>query len=141
MDNDPIAITCTINASPDRVWQALTDKEQMKKWYFEIPDFRAEPGFEFQFSGGDGTKTFVHLCRITAVVPQHKLSHTWRYEGERGNSLVSFELFPEGNNTRVKLTHTGLETFPRKPEFAVENFRAGWKSIIENSLKNFVENP
>jgi uncharacterized protein YndB with AHSA1/START domain len=52
---------------------------------------------------------------------------------------VSFDLFAEGSKTRVKLTHEGLETFPKLPAFAKANFAAGWTEIVGTSLKNFVE--
>ncbi|MCL4540124.1 MAG: hypothetical protein M1378_11115 [Bacteroidetes bacterium] len=32
------------------------------------------------------------------MVPQKKLAYSWRYEGHEGNSRVTFELFPKGNN-------------------------------------------
>jgi len=56
---------------------------------------------------------------------------------------VTFELFPEGNRTRLKLTHTGLESFPSDvvPELKRENFVEGWNKIIGTSLKEFVEKP
>ena len=68
-----------------------------------------------------------------------KLSHTWRYEGYEGNSILTFELFAEGDKTRLRLTHEGLETFPDKPDFAKANFVMGWTSIIGTSLKNYFE--
>ena len=52
---------------------------------------------------------------------------------------MAFELFAEGNKTRVRLTHEGLETFPKLPAFAKANFAAGWTEIVGTSLKNFVE--
>ena len=51
--------------------------------------------------------TFVHLFKVTEVVPQKKLAYTWRYKDFEGSSLVSFELFEEGDKTRLRLTHTG----------------------------------
>jgi uncharacterized protein YndB with AHSA1/START domain len=73
------------------------------------------------------------------VIPQRKLAYTWRYKGHEGNSLVTFELFADGNKTRLKLTHEGLETFPKTPAFARKNFMKGWTEIIGSSLKAFVE--
>ncbi|MNY78216.1 hypothetical protein D3C86_2183760 [compost metagenome] len=55
--------------------------------------------------------------------------------------MVKFELFETGTGTRVKLTHSGLDTFPAKddPNFAKESFAAGWTEIIGKNLKNFIE--
>ena len=55
---------------------------------------------------------------------------------------MTFELFAEGNTTRVKLTHEGLETFPVSANnaFAKENFVEGWNHIIHKALKDYVEN-
>jgi uncharacterized protein YndB with AHSA1/START domain len=74
------------------------------------------------------------------VVPQKKLAYTWRYQGHDGDSLVTFELFPDGDKTRLKLTHEDLETFPKLPAFDRSNFMKGWTEIIGSSLKEFVEN-
>jgi uncharacterized protein YndB with AHSA1/START domain len=75
------------------------------------------------------------------VIPQKKIAYTWRYKGEPGNSLVTFELFPESNKTRLKLTHTGIETFPRTPAYARKNFENGWNAILDSELRQFVEKP
>ena len=132
----------TYNAPVDKVWNALTDKNEMKQWYFDILDFKPEVGFEFQFYGeGKTGEKFLHLCKITDVIKNKKLRHSWRYEGYEGNSFVTFELFDEGGKTRLKLTHEGLETFPvtAHNDFAKENFAAGWTHITGISLKEFVE--
>jgi len=139
MKNEPIVIEKVYNALSDKVWAALTDKEQMKQWYFDLAEFKPVVGFEFQFEGGEEGKTFTHRCRIMEVVPGKKLSHTWRYEGYPGESLVTWELFAEGEKTRVKLTHAGLETFPPVQDFKRENFVTGWTQIVGTSLKEFVE--
>jgi uncharacterized protein YndB with AHSA1/START domain len=37
------------NTTPGKIWKALTDKEEMKIWYFDLEAFQAEVGFEFRF--------------------------------------------------------------------------------------------
>ena len=139
--NEPIKIDKLLKATPEKIWQAITDKDQMKQWYFSLPEFRAEPGFEFRFEGGDENRTFMHICRVTEVIPKKKLAYSWRYEGYEGNSLVTFELFPEGEIRRLRLTHAGLESVPaNEPALAKANFATGWNHIIGVSLKDFLEN-
>ncbi len=140
MKNEPFVIERTYNAPVEKVWKAITDKEDMKQWYFDIAEFKPEVGFEFQFEGGKDDKCYLHLCKITEVIPRKKLQYSWRYDGYEGNSFVTFELFAEGDKTRLKLTHEGLETFPiSNPDFAKENFVEGWTYLIGSSLKEFTE--
>ena len=140
MKAEPIIIDRTYNAPPERVWKALTDRDQMKAWYFDISEFKPEVGFEFRFTGGTEEKKYIHLCKITDVVPGKKLTHSWRYDGLQGISYVTFELFKEGSQTRVRLTHKGVESFPADdPNMKRGNFVDGWTHIIGTSLKGFVE--
>ena len=129
----------TFNAPVGRVWKALTDVEEMRQWYFNLKQFKAEVGFEFEFVVEHEGTTYHHLCKVTEVIPQKKIAYTWRYKGEPGDSLVTFELFGDGNETRLKLTHQGLETFPKTAAFARKNFEAGWTAIIDSELKQFLE--
>lgn len=140
METTPFVIERTFNAPADAVWQAITDKDKMKQWYFDLDAFVPEPGFEFRFTGGSEEKTYVHICRVTEVITGKKLSYSWQYEGYPGESVVTFELFAEGDQTRLKLTHEGLESFPAgNPDFARESFAAGWTDIIGTLLKEFLE--
>lgn len=140
MSNEPFVIERTFNAPSSKVWQAITDRAQMKEWYFDLADFKAEPGFQFQFEGKTEEQTYVHNCVVKEVIPGRKLSYSWRYEGYEGESLVTFELFPEGDKTRLKLTHAGLERFPAdNRDFSGESFAEGWNYIIGTSLKGFLE--
>src|SRR5205809_3510372 len=137
---DAVIVERTLNAPVARVWKALTDVDQMREWYFDLKEFKPEIGFEFEFVVEHEGNTYHHLCKVTEVIPQKKIAYTRRYKGEPGSSLVTFELFPEGNKTRLKLTHTGIETFPKTPAYARKNFEAGWIAIIGSELKQFLEN-
>lgn len=140
MNQEPFIKEVIINAPGSKVWKAITDKDQMKKWYFDIAEFKPEVGFKFQFEGGTEDKTYLHLCEITEVVEGKKLTYSWRYDGYEGNSFVSWELFEENGKTRLKLTHSGLETFPESnPDLVRKNFEMGWNEIIGTSLVNYVE--
>ena len=136
---EAVVIERTFNAPVARVWKALTDVDEMRQWYFDLKEFKPEVGFEFEFTFEHEGMKHDHRCKVTEVIPQRKLAYTWRYEGHEGNSLVTFELFADGDKTRLKLTHEGLETFPKLPSFARANFMAGWTEIIGSSLKKFLE--
>jgi len=137
---EAVVIERTFNAPVGRVWQALTEVEEMRRWYFDLKEFKPEVGFEFEFIVEHEGVKYHHLCKITEVTPQKKIAYTWRYKGHEGDSLVTFELAADGNKTRLKLTHEGLETFPKTPAFARENFNQGWISIAAE-LERFLEVP
>lgn len=140
MHTTPFIIERLIQAPVEKVWQALTDKEQMKQWYFSLDEFRAEPGFTFSFYGqGQKGEQYLHLCKMLVAEPLRKLSYSWQYKDYEGYSVVTFELLPEGNSTRVRLTHEGLETFPQhNPDFARGSFEQGWTELIGKYLPQYV---
>jgi len=137
----PIVIEKVYNAPIEKIWKAITDKDEMKKWYFDLSEFKAEPGFEFQFYGeGREGEKYLHLCKIIDVIKGKEISYSWRYDNYEGNSVVTFELSEEGNKTRLRLTHKGVESFKENgPDFAVESFTQGWTELIGTLLKNYVE--
>ena len=136
---EAIIVERIFNAPVGRVWTALTDVNEMRQWYFDLKEFKPEIGFEFEFVVEHEGNSYHHLCKVTEVIPQKKIAYTWRYKGEPGESLVTFELFPDGDKTRLKLTHTGIETFPKTPAYARENFETGWTTLIDSELRQFVE--
>lgn len=139
---NPLIVEREYNAPIAKVWSAITDHKEMKAWYFELDEFRAEPGFVFHFYGENEGRSFKHICTVLEADAPHKLSYSWAYEGYEGYSVVSFELTElPGNRTAVRLTHTGLESFPQdNADFARTNFEAGWNAIIGKSLPQYVEN-
>ena len=141
MNNEPFVIERTFNASAARVWSAITDRDEMSKWYFDLEAFRPEVGFAFQFKGGPADdRQYLHLCQVTEVVPGTKLVYSWRYDGYEGISYVTFELIAADGKTTLRLTHSGLETFPaNNPDLAAGNFAIGWTHIIGTSLHDYLK--
>jgi uncharacterized protein YndB with AHSA1/START domain len=141
MNPSPVIIETILNAPAEAVWQAITDKNKMEKWYFKVPEFKPEVGFEFKYYGGEeGGRRYPTSCKILAVEPGRKLVHTWSYDDYPHQTIVTFELFPEGAKTKLRLTHEGLETMPPEyPGVSAQDHREGWTHIIGTSLKQFVE--
>ena len=136
---DTVVVERVFTAPVGRVWTALTDVNEMRQWYFDLKEFKPEIGFEFEFVVEHEGNTYHHLCKVTEVIPQKKIAYTWRFKGVPGDSLVTFELFAYGDKTRLKLTHTGIETFPKTPAYARKNFETGWRTLIDSELRQFVE--
>ena len=141
VETKPVVVEKLYKAPVARVWQALTDKDQMKQWYFDLDEFEPEVGFQFKFSGqGHKGERYLHLCAITEIIPNKKLQYSWQYEGYAGYSLVTFQLDQMGGKTKLTLTHHGLETFPNDmDDFAWKSFNEGWNHIAGISLPEFLE--
>ncbi len=141
MTVEPLVKEIKVNASVQKVWAAITDKDEMRNWFFDLEKFKPEVGFEFSFEGkGKTEKSYLHLCKITEVIADQKLTYSWKYDGYTGESFVTFELFADGDKTKIKLTHKGIESFDSdNPDFVKENFVEGWTYIMHTALKNYLE--
>lgn len=137
---EPIIVEQTFNTSINNVWNAITKVGQMKQWFFEnIESFKPEVGFETQFNVQSQDRNFLHLWKLTEVVPMKKITYSWRYGGYPGDSFVMFELLEQNDQTKLRLTHKGMESFPEEiPEFSRESGIEGWNYFIRKSLKEFL---
>lgn len=139
---DPIVIEATYHTSIEKVWNAITDINQMRLWYFEnIPEFKPEIGFKTQFNVKSGERNFLHKWKVIEVMPFKKITYNWNYENYEGDSNVTFELFKEENSVKLKLTDEVLADFDDNiPEFKRESGVAGWTYFIKERLKEFLSN-
>ena len=140
-NDEPIVIEQTFNTSIDTVWHSITNIDQMRQWYFDnIPSFKPEVGFETHFNVQSQDRNFLHMWKVTEVVPMKKITYNWKYDGLPGDSFVAFELFEENNSTKLRLTHQVTESFPEDiPEFKRESGVEGWSFFIKKSLKDFLK--
>lgn len=138
--DEPVVVIQTFRVSKDRLWNAITDLDQMKQWFFEnIEAFEPRVGFETSFIVENEGRIFPHHWRITAVEPLRKISYNWRYEGYAGNSLVTFEISKLENGCKLMLTHEFTENFPQEiPEFRRESCKEGWNWFIQKKLMEYL---
>ena len=137
----PIITEQGFSKSKEQVWKAITDPNEMRKWFFEdMPDHKPEVGFTTKFNVDAGEREFMHLWEITEVVPFKKLVCKWEYEGYEGIAFVTYELFEENEACRIRVTAEGIETFSDDvPEFRRESCEGGWNYFINQRLKEYLE--
>lgn len=93
-----------INATPERVFQALTEKEDLERWFLAKAEVDLRLGGTIRFEWWSGV---VNVGKITALEPPHRLSYTWEAL-EPSPTTITFELTAENAGTRLHLQHTGI---------------------------------
>ncbi len=139
-DEPPVVVESQLQASPDRVWHALTNPEQMRAWFFDnIPDFQPEVGFQTQFDVATDERVFPHRWEVTRVAPGKAIAYKWNYEGFPGQAMVEFAVRPSEDECTLRVTCTVLEDFPDDiPEFRRESCVEGWMYLLQQSLPNYL---
>lgn len=107
----------------EKVWAALTVPERLADWFADTKVDRLEPGgrIEFFHTGAD----YRSLGRVVAYEPPRLFAWTWSELDGSKESLVRFELEPDGDGCRLTLTHSGL------PPEDGEGVLAGWHAHLE----------
>ncbi|HEV2479831.1 MAG TPA: SRPBCC domain-containing protein [Puia sp.] len=137
---EPLVLERVFDSPPERVWQALTGKEEIGHWFMTVDDFKPRQDYEFTLVAEHNDKRYIHLCRVTEVVDRQRLSYSFRFQNHLGITYVTWELFKEGKKTRVKLTHRGLERIAHAgPEYARNNFVQGWNIFLGERLVSWLQ--
>ena len=140
-EDAPIVVVQGFSHPASVLWKAITNIHEMRKWFFEdIPDFKAEVGFETRFAVESGGRSFEHLWKITEVDPGRRIVCNWKYTGIPGDSFVTFEVTGDEKSSRLRVTTLVLESFPEDiPEFRRESCLGGWTYFIKDRLKVYLD--
>jgi uncharacterized protein YndB with AHSA1/START domain len=93
-----------IKASPQRVFQALTTKEDLERWFLVKAEIDVRPGGAIRFEWGPA---MVEVGKILVYEPPHRLSYTWEAM-EPHPTTITFELTAQNDGTHLRLIHTGI---------------------------------
>ena len=121
---------------PERVWRALTDRDQLAMWLMPN-DFVPVVGhkFEFRVKPQWGWRGIVD-CEVLEVDPPRRLSYTW--EGDPGRvTTVTWTLAPAAGGTRLVLEHRGFRGFGGLLHKWM--LGSGWKSMLRKHLANVLD--
>jgi uncharacterized protein YndB with AHSA1/START domain len=148
-DQDAIVTEIEIAAPPERVFQALTDSAQLKRWFNDpacpIKFWEMDPrlGGRYRYATEKGSivvnnvREFECHGEILDYDPPRILAYTWIanwHDDPARRTVARWELAPKAGGTHVKVTHSGLKNLP----IARKDYTGGWPGVL-NSLKKFAE--
>lgn len=130
-----------IDAPKEKVWDSLIDQNKLQKWWGE-ENLKIDPKMGGQFSESHANKKgniiWIQGC-IIALVPNHRLSITWRKSNWDGETLVTFYFLPQNGKTKLYFLHSEWNNLSvRTRENQKSLSREEWKEKLA-SLKYFVE--
>ncbi len=130
---DTIVEEITIKAPAERVFQALTNPEELMKWWgapgrFQVTNMESDlrPGGKWMMRGpSQGRRSFVVRGTYREIDRPRLLVYTWLpdWQEDAAESLVRWDLKEENGVTTVRVTHSGLTRKGR------ESHR-GWPEIL-----------
>lgn len=124
-----------LDAPPEKVWRYLTEAELRKAWFMGGTDARAGSEFELLNDHDNLSEDDVPYPesyapykgktwseKVISFDPPRLLETTFQ-SGKNGR--VRYELIPEGSQTRLVLTHSGIES-----PVGAQDFGSGWNSHL-----------
>jgi len=109
---------------PAAVWKALTDPELHARWW-AAGDVRPIVGHRFELDMGPWGK---QPCEVVAVEPERLLRY--RFSVGRLDTFLDWRLAPEGEGTRLTLTHEGFDLDSPMGRQAFEGMKPGWPKVL-----------
>ncbi len=131
-----LTVTRTIKASVDRVFDAWTQPEQMKRWAapegLEVQvaevDLTVGGRYHIRMLSGEGVE-YNAVGVYREVTRPNRLVYTWSWEEKEhdvGETLVTVEFKAQGENTEVVIVHEG---FPATE--ARDGHEQGWNGCLD----------
>ena len=148
-DQDAVVSEIQIAAPPERVFRAISDASELKRWFtspeapVQVWEMDARLGGQYRYKTEKGSivvndvRGFECHSEILECEPPRVLVYTWVanwHDEKNARTVVRWDLTPMHGGTLVKVTHSGLSQLP----VARKDYSGGWVGVIEN-LKKFVE--
>jgi uncharacterized protein YndB with AHSA1/START domain len=133
----PVQISVVVNVLPERAWEAFTT--EMTDWWpvehHSISDPQPEqvvveprPGGEIYEVKGDERH---HWAWIRAWEPPRRIAVEWKVDAEAAAATDWEAVFePEGDTTRLTLTHTGWERLGAEAAQSRKGYDEGWALVL-----------
>lgn len=124
-----IEIAKQIDAPPERVFAALTDAEELSRWFTSSAqsDPRTGGDYVLRFEFEDESKNHVYSGQYEEVTTPERVRYPWN--GQFGQTTVEFSLRPADGGTEVTLTHTGWTEAAEETRGMHEQ---GWQFFLDN---------
>jgi uncharacterized protein YndB with AHSA1/START domain len=128
----------TFQAPAERVFDAFTSEEVMRRWWHAAPDWETPVAtVDLRIGGGirvvmrdpDSDKRYGGGGEYTVIDPPRRLAFTWIWEDDRHQlgQLIEIDFEESDGITTVRFTHSGLWD-----EEAVRSHEDGWGKAFDN---------
>jgi len=123
-----------IRATPERVWQALTDSEFTTRYYYgNIVESDWKPGSPMIYKNPDGTESI--QCEIVEADPPRRLVHTFFFPGtDASPSRCTWTIEPRGEASLLTLVHDEFDG----ETATYKSVAHGWVPVL-SGLKTLLE--
>lgn len=104
-----------LRAGPERVWRAITDPEELSRWFGSAAELDLRPGGDASFSWSDGPDAGRYAARVEEVEPNRRFCYRWARDTDTPvdagpSTLVEFDLEPSADGgCRLRLRESGFE--------------------------------
>jgi uncharacterized protein YndB with AHSA1/START domain len=132
---DAIRLERMLDAPVETVWRYLTEGELRGQWFAGGTDVTGEGPLDLVFDHDNlssedvpypteyaSHKGALNREKVVRFEPKRVLAYTF---GEGRNGIATFELFPDGERTRLVLTHSGIQS-----PTGAQDFGSGWNSHL-----------
>ena len=148
VSTDRIEKQIVINAPRTKVWKALTEIDQFKKWFGADLDKGFAPGTRTK--GHVTEKGWEHIqvdITVERMEPEHTFTLRWlpfavdpkRDYSKESRTLVEFTLAEVGGGTQVTVVESGFEQlFADRRAEAFKMHEGGWEGQLKN-IKKYAE--
>jgi uncharacterized protein YndB with AHSA1/START domain len=105
--------TVTIKSSPEAVFKALTQADELMRWFPTRVESDPRPGGKFKFTWefANAKENGSQQGEYVEVLPNRKLTYTWTAESVHTiPTLVTFNLTEAGEETIVELDHASMQS-------------------------------
>lgn len=127
-----------IRTTPERLWQALTDGETMRTYWFGMHQESSwQPGTEWRLLFKDGR--VADTGTVLEIDPPRRLVLAWHHElrpelRAEGPARCTIEIEPVADAVKLTVTHM----IGRPDSKLIEAVSGGWPRILSN-LKSLLE--
>lgn len=132
-DESTLTVKRVINADAETLFEALTNQEIMKKWFYASADSgwsasvenNPQEGGNFKVDMHSPEETYSHEGVYKEIIPSKKIVFTWNSHLVN-DTVVTITLNEIDGGTEVKLKHEFMPNEEKK------NHTRGWTQILEN---------
>lgn len=130
-----------IAASRERVWQAITEPDQVAQWFAPGTTFKASgagPGARLYVENPEtGEEMYVQILEI--VEPPHRLVLKSQAVPPEPVFVTSYTLTEENNGTRLAFLFSGYEALPEDLRQQMMNENAAGFELMLGNIRAFIE--